>query len=483
MTKDELIELLNEVQAARCETATLEIKAAELGCPQRLYDTLSGFSNQDDGGVILFGVDEKRDFLECGVYDSQDLQKKINEQCRQMEPVVRPLLTVVEKGERFFVSAEIPGMDLADRPCYYRGKGRLKGSYVRVGDSDEPMTEYEVYRFESFRRKYQDDVRPVERASRSILDQDLLTAYIDRLRESKPNLAALPDETISELMSITREGAVTMSSVLLFCRYPQAFFPQLVINAVAVPGDEMGSTGESGERFLDNQRIEGTIPEMLDAAIAFVRRNMKTRTIVDPDTGKRMDRTEYPIVAIREAVLNALIHRDYSIHTEGMPIQIRIYPRRMEIISPGGIFGRLRVEQLGKLQPDTRNPVLATAMEVLGLAENRYSGIPTIRREMKEAGLRPPRFRDDRGTFIVTLYNEPPVSARLGEEGLSAKEEDLLTYLKTPRSRREIAEHLQIGTINYAMQAYIVPLIERGLVRMTIPEQPRSQKQRYVRSD
>ena len=483
MTKDELIELLNEVQAARCETATLEIKAAELGCPQKLYDTLSGFSNQDDGGVILFGVDEKRDFLECGVYDSQDLQKKINEQCRQMEPVVRPLLTVVEKGEQFFVSAEIPGMDLADRPCYYRGKGRLKGSYVRVGDSDEPMTEYEVYRFESFRRKYQDDVRPVERASRSILDQDLLTSYIDRLRESKPNLAALPDETISELMSITREGAVTMSSVLLFCRYPQAFFPQLVINAVAVPGDEMGSTGESGERFLDNQRIEGTIPEMLDAAIAFVRRNMKTRTIVDPDTGKRMDRTEYPIVAIREAVLNALIHRDYSIHTEGMPIQIRIYPRRMEIISPGGIFGRLRVEQLGKLQPDTRNPVLATAMEVLGLAENRYSGIPTIRREMKEAGLRPPRFRDDRGTFLVTLYNEPPVSARLGEEGLSAKEEDLLTYLKTPRSRREIAEHLQIGTINYAMQAYIVPLIERGLVRMTIPEQPRSQKQRYVRSD
>ena len=483
MTKDELIELLNEVQAARCETATLEIKAAELGCPQKLYDTLSGFSNQDDGGVILFGVDEKRGFLECGVYDPQDLQKKINEQCRQMEPVVRPLLTVVEKGERFFVSAEIPGMDLADRPCYYRGKGRLKGSYVRVGDSDEPMTEYEVYRFESFRRKYQDDVRPVERASRSILDQDLLTSYIDRLRESKPNLAALPDETISELMSITREGAVTMSSVLLFCRYPQAFFPQLVINAVAVPGDEMGSTGESGERFLDNQRIEGTIPEMLDAAIAFVRRNMKTRTIVDPDTGKRMDRTEYPIVAIREAVLNALIHRDYSIHTEGMPIQIRIYPRRMEIISPGGIFGRLRVEQLGKLQPDTRNPVLATAMEVLGLAENRYSGIPTIRREMKEAGLRPPRFRDDRGTFIVTLHNEPPVSARLGEEGLSAKEEDLLTYLKTPRSRREIAEHLQIGTINYAMQAYIVPLIERGLVRMTIPEQPRSQKQRYVRSD
>lgn len=71
-----------------------------------------------------------------------------------MEPVVRPLLTVVEKNQLFFVSAEIPGMDLTERPCHYKGQGRLKGSYVRSGDSDEPMTEYEVYSYEAFRKKY-----------------------------------------------------------------------------------------------------------------------------------------------------------------------------------------------------------------------------------------------------------------------------------------------------------------------------------------
>ena len=70
-----------------------------------------------------------------------------------MNPVVRPLITVVEKENKKFVSAEIPGIDLADRPCYYQGRGRLKGSYTRIGDSDEPMTEYEIYSYEAYRRK------------------------------------------------------------------------------------------------------------------------------------------------------------------------------------------------------------------------------------------------------------------------------------------------------------------------------------------
>lgn len=66
------------------------------------------------------------------------------------------LLQFVEKENKKFVSAEIPGIDLADRPCYYQGRGRLKGSYTRIGDSNEPMTEYEIYSYEAYRRKYQD---------------------------------------------------------------------------------------------------------------------------------------------------------------------------------------------------------------------------------------------------------------------------------------------------------------------------------------
>lgn len=108
MTTEELLENLKNIQKMKCETQWLELKTAELDCPKRLYDTLSSFSNQDEGGIIIFGVDERKQFKEVGVYDPQDIQKKINEQCLQMHPIVRPLLTVAEKDNKYFVSAEIP---------------------------------------------------------------------------------------------------------------------------------------------------------------------------------------------------------------------------------------------------------------------------------------------------------------------------------------------------------------------------------------
>ena len=96
MTEEELIGKLEMIQRMKSESNILELKSAEKGCPQHLYDSLSSFSNQDEGGIIIFGINEKQDYKEVGVYDPQDIQKKINEQCLQMEPIVRPLLTVAQ---------------------------------------------------------------------------------------------------------------------------------------------------------------------------------------------------------------------------------------------------------------------------------------------------------------------------------------------------------------------------------------------------
>ncbi len=524
MTREDFLGKLKEIQKIKCETQNLELKSAEQGCPKRLYDTLSAFSNQDDGGIIVFGIDEKTGYKETGVYDPQDLQKRINEQCLQMEPVVRPLLTVLEEDGKSFVAAEIPGIELSERPCYYRGKGRLKGSYVRVGDSDEPMTEYEIYSYEAFRRKYQDDIREVPRATRLSLRQDALEEYIRKLKEGKPNLAGLSDEEICELLSVTRDREVTLAAVLLFSPYPQAYFPGLCITAVVVPGTEVGETGETGERFLDNRRIEGSIPQMLEEALQFVRKNMRNKTIIDPETGRRNDRTDYPITAVREAIMNALVHRDYSMHTESMPIQILMFEDRMEIRNPGGLYGRLTVDQLGRMQPDTRNPALAMALEVLGITENRYSGIPTIRRAMEEYHLREPQFADERGSFVVTFYRETVKESRkdsvdeifretdrsrldyiklfsgIGQEesrinepqtvyktggrredfGVSAEETRLLEFCRIPRTRQEISEFLGLSSTTYAIQTYVNPLIERGLIRLSVPGKPGSSKQRFT---
>ncbi len=479
MTQEEFSEKLNEIQKKKCEEPTLEIKSAAKGCPKRLYDTLSAFSNQDDGGVIVFGVDEAAGYLEQGVYDAEDLQKKINEQCLQMEPVVRPLLTVVEKDGKSFVAAEIPGMDIAERPCYYRGQGRVRGSYVRVGDSDEPMTEYEVYSYEAFRKKYQDDVREVQRATPVMLDAEKVDSYIRLLKEGKPNLAHLGNAEIRELMSITRMGAATLNACLLFCPYPQAYFPQLCITAVVIPGREMGEINDYGARFADNRRIEGSIPQMLDEALLFVKRNMRKMTIIDARTGLREDRTEYPVTAVREAVLNALVHRDYSMHTEGMPIQIRMFEDRLEISNPGGIYGRLRVNQLGKVQPDTRNPVLAAALEVLGVTENRYLGIPTMRRELREYGLKEPEFTDSRNEFCVRFYHAESGETVSTPGEIRKPAPDLIAFCRTPRSRKEICAFLGLSSTAYVMKKHIQPLIDAGMIFMTLPEKPKSSKQMY----
>lgn len=480
MLSEELIELANQTMHLKAETQTLEVKAAHEGCPKRLYDTLSSFSNQDGGGVILFGLDESKNFELVGVYDLQDLQKKVTEQCNQMIPSVRAIFTIAELEGKLICSAEIPSTDLTERPCYYSGAGRVKGSYVRVGDADLPMTDYEIYTYEAFRKHLHDDERVVERAKMSLLDMDKVQSYLLRMKEERPGFSKLSEEQAYEMLALTREGKPTLAAILNFGLYPQGYFPQLAITAIVVPGKEIGDVSQDAVRFSDNKRIEGTLPTMLTEAIAFCKRNMKTRTIIDPLTGERMDKTEYPIEAIREAVLNALIHRDYSHFTEGTPVQIDFFTDRMEIHSPGGLYGRMTVEDLGRSRPDLRNPALAIMSEFLLKTENRYSGIPTIRREMAAAGLPDPVFINRRNEFVVVFYNNQESKGTGIVKECDNKVNQLLEFCRIPRTRKEIADYLGINTVFYVMQHYVQPLLASGELLMTIPEKPKSRNQKFV---
>ncbi len=475
MTGEELRTLINNVVHVHAELQGVELKAAKNGCPKRLYDTLSSFSNQDDGGVILFGIDEKNGFERCGVYDAQDLQQRITEQCNEMYPVVRPLISHLEEDGKHYVTAEIPAIDVSERPCHYSGKGRQKGSYVRVGVFDEPMTEYEIYSYEAYRKKYQDDIRTVSRVTDKSMDQAAISDYLQRRIADKPNLTRLDENQIKELMGITRNGEYTLTAALLFNLYPQAYFPQLSIIATALASTEVGQPGPDGERFLDNRRIEGTVKEMLTESIAFVRKNTRIKTVIDPHSAQRADIAEYPVTAVREVILNALVHRDYSVHTEGMPIQLQIFSDRIEVTNPGGLYGRLRIDQLGKTQPDTRNPVLATALETLKITENRYSGIPTIRNEMAKLGHPMPQFEVIRGTFKVTLFKD--------RKSVSKKQFDdsqILSFCSVPRTRKELAVFLGVNSVSYAITNYINPLVEIGKIRLSNPGHPKSPSQTYT---
>lgn len=477
MLSEELLVLIKKIQEIKAESQTVEVKSAHNDCPKRLYDTLSSFSNQDGGGIIVFGLDEKQGFEAVGVYDLQDLQKSVTEQCNQMEPAVRGVFTFAEYEDKNICALEVPSVELVERPCYYKGAGKVKGSYIRVGDADLPMTDYEIYSYESYKKHVHDDEREVERIDLFYMDREILDKYIVEKKQAKPKFSKLNEEQIYEMLNIKRDEKFTLAAVMNFALYPQGVFPQLGIIAVVVPGYSIGELGNSGERFVDNKRIEGTISEMLEEAMVFCKRNMKIKTIIDSKTGKRNDRTEYPINAVREAILNALIHRDYSVHTEGTPIQINFFTDRLEIHSPGGLYGRMTVEQLGKARPDLRNPTLATMAESLNQAENRYSGIPTIRMEMKEYGLPEPEFKNGRNEFVVILYNKEIEQKKI----YLTLEDKIVEFCKEPKSRKEIAEFLGIKTTTYAYSKYILPLLEEGRLGMTIPDIPASRNQKYYK--
>lgn len=477
MLETDLIALVEKLQTIQSELPEVEAKSAIGGCP-KVFDSLSSLANQNGGGTIIFGVDETHDFTVCGVYDVDDLMVQVTNQCQQMIPILRPLYTVATYQDKKIVGAEIQELSFDQKPCFYAGKGRLKGAYIRVGEQDLPMTEYEIYSFEAFKRHLQDELRDNPRPEMAKLSDIALKEYFVALRKKKQHLAAMDEQDILKMQGIlNQQGDATLAGNMLLGTYPQANFPQLCIVAVAVQGIEMGELSADGARFIDNVRIEGTLPQMLESAIAFVERNTPTATIIDPQTGKRTDRPLYPPIAIRELVLNALIHRDYSIHTETAPITLTLFQDRLEIENPGGLYGRMTLDLLGRTSADTRNPFIAIGMEMLAQAENRFSGIPTIRRLMKEAHLPAPSFTSNRGVFKATLFCKQESALRPSTVGdLSTR---VLDFCKTPRSRKELEIAFPEITITHLISHTIRPLIAEGRIELTLPDKPRSKFQKY----
>ena len=474
MQTKELINLIDNIVSLKTETNNIEFKKAKDGVPENLYDTFSSFSNTS-GGIIIFGVDEKNNYAICGITNPDIFQKKITEQSLMMEPKIRPIITICEYDGKIIASAEIPELDVFNKPCYYSGKGKMKGSYIRVGDADLPMTDYEIYSFDAFKYKTEDELRSKERIEKDIFNEISINSFLDKIISVKPNLINLDRDTILKMNGIIdKNNYPTVCGILNFGKYPQIFSPNLDIVAVRCSTNEYGVEDQNGIRFLDNKRLDGTISEMLKLAISFVINNIKKATRIN-DSGIREDVLEYPIKAIREIILNSLIHRDYSIHTENEPIRLTIFDDRIEISNPGGLYGRLSLNELGKVHSDIRNPFIASILEILEVTENRYSGIPTIYAEMKKAGLMEPKFESVRGTFKVTLYNSKKTD--IINDNFVSK---IKAYCKTPRTKESLAKFFGYDEKHpaYFINSYVIPLIEQGILAYAIPSKPRSKNQK-----
>ena len=410
LNKEEVLVAMDYLRKYKTETERIEVKTAKEGFPKKCYDTFSSFSNKY-GGIIIFGINENKGFSIDGVYDVNDLQTQVPNLCSDsMEPKLRPKILAFELEGKNLLAFKLDEIPQNKKPCYYKPKGIKNGSYTRVGDRDDIMTDYELYSLQSYNDHVFEDTRPTKRADINDLNLKELSLYINKIRSLKPNFSKNNFDECMKLCGITdanhKQIYPTLAGIMTFGNYPQAFYPQLFVACVVVPGVELGDTGQMGERFIDNKRIEGTIEEMLNGTMNFLRRNMKTSVIIDSN-GKRKDKSEYPLEALREAVANALIHRDYSTQTENAYIAVNMYEDRIEIISPGTLYGTNRLDKLGtSTSMEVRNPNVVRILEEKGsVIENRHSGIPTMKREMRKYGLPDPEFYEERDSFKVIFRN------------------------------------------------------------------------------
>jgi len=394
--------------------STCEVKKSQGGLPTSIWETISAFANAQ-GGTIILGVDEKRDFSVVGVRDAGAIESALGSVCGDLEPVVRADIHTLFVGDKAVVVAEIPPVARDQRPCHKRALGPWAGSRFRVSDGDRKLTDYEISVLLANRAEQRHDSAPVPQAKISDLDQDAVAGFLRRIRDTRGQIFTSrdDDQALSMLNILTSHGdslVPTLAGLLAFGIYPQQFEPQLNVTVVVYPTTRAGESGSRGERFSENRSVDGSIPVMVAEAIRVLKRNMRRRSVVSGLF--RTDEWEYPEEVLREAIVNALVHRDFSEYARGMQVQVELYPDRLVVRNPGGLYGPVEITSLGtSTVSSSRNRVLLKILEDTALGdghmvcENRGTGIARMRAALTEAGMEPPTFIDDIGIFQAEFPN------------------------------------------------------------------------------
>jgi ATP-dependent DNA helicase RecG len=332
-------------------------------------------------------------------------------------------------------------------------RGEYNGSFTRGGDGDRRLTDFEIHLLHTNRGQPNDDRQPVVGATLADLDPTEIQLLVARVRQRQPRaFAGLPDDQVLRRINVLTDDAdstvrPTLGGLLALGAYPQQFFPQLNATFVAYSGISALDIPSGGPRFLDNRSFDGPIPVIVDEAVSAVLRNTSVRSFIEGSG--RTDVYDYPAEVVREAVANALLHRDYSPYSRGTPVQIALYADRLAIANPGGLFGAITEDDLGREGvTSTRNSVLARLLQDVQLpdtgrmvCENRASGIPTMLRELRRAGSPLPEFHSRITRFKVimprhALLDDETMAwiASLGQSGLTSTQHLALAEMRGGRT-------------------------------------------------
>ena len=476
--------IIKDLKAAGTDTQDVEVKESGQKLPVSIVETLSAFANAT-GGTIVLGLSEANGFTPVPGFRAKAMADSLaTVSSDKMIPPVRPDIDIAEYNGAQYVVAHVPECIPRDKPCYVAERGVYQGSFIRVSDGDRKLSSYEVDRLLENRLQPSFDIEPIQQARCEDLDPDLVNAVLARQRQLHPRIfASLPDEdALVSLHVLARDEngrtAPTLAGLLALGTYPQSIFPRLTVVFTAY---EDGAGDSPATTYADAETMAGPIPAILEDTLAAVQRNMHIGEVPSTAAQSAEGVPDYPLAAVREAVANALMHRDYSPASRGSAIHVILYPDRLEVVSPGGLYGTLTLEDLSTPGHfSTRNQFLSSLLESVPykggyLIEGWGAGYRLMEHELARAGLEGPEVHDSISRFTLIIRRPTQAPATLGDNpGFS---DDVLAFLAgvPDASAAEIAAAtgLARSTVTYRIRKLeSLELVER------IGE-PRSPKQRY----
>lgn len=291
--------------------------------------------------------------------------------------------------------------------------------------------------------------QPISNATFADLDMEKVAAYLTSLDEASDERSDIGDSPETRLAALglvrpalsDKEFHPTAAAMLLFGRQPQKYLPHVSVKLAHFRGTDVDGM------IVDRKEVFGTLDKIIEDTARFVTNNMHVPARIDGLY--RQDMHQYPLVAVREAITNALAHRDYSI--SGQKVALRMFEDRLEVESPGGLAGPVTLENLGQKRY-SRNPFLARLMYELRLVEEMGTGIRRMRRALVEIGSPPPTFVSDDSSFIAVIPARPmpevvaPTQLRLETPVLTVPAEpDTPVFEITDANRVEYFGLLQSG--------------------------------------
>ena len=386
-------------------------RAQDVG--KSLLETICAFANEPgmDGGWLLLGVapDEQALFPGYaveGVTDPDKLSADIASQCASVfnMPLRVDIRTESLEGKPVIV-VSVPEAAPQAKPIYFKSTGLPRGAFRRIGSTDQRCTEDDLEALYASRQHESFDAGLVAGAELDDLDEKVIADYRAARAEANPDAEELrwaDLELLQALNAVRRDASgawkPTVAGLLLFGTAValRRSFPMTRVDYIRVPGREWVP---HPERRFDTVELRAPMFSLLRRIQAAILDDLPKSFGLEEGQLQRSDQPVIPLRALREVLVNALMHRSYRAHA---PVQVIRYANRLEIRNPG--FSLKSRDHLGEPGSMSRNPHIAAVLHETRFAETKGSGIRAIREAMDKAGLVPPLFESDRGQDQFSVF-------------------------------------------------------------------------------